>query len=283
MTDYRIDVACGREILTISPESPLRLLSGGLIGLDSADFDVEIGSYADDHGGYVRRRRFAEREIIIKFEITENPGIWRRRIASVINPREDCAITVSLDGVCRRIEAVPTGRIVFESKGRDDFITVTLRFLAPDPFLKAESEKRITFEKRIPLLTFPMNFYPSGKQTVGYRVRADGGTVKNEGDAPCGVVITIRARGGEVKNPYARYGDKFVRVIATLSDGDELTIDTRKRKKGVYVNGERRMIFDWKSVFFSLETGENELEVGADQGKEYMTVQCEYTPVYFGM
>ena len=35
MTDYRIDISCGDDMLTIAPDSPLRLLAGGLYGFDT--------------------------------------------------------------------------------------------------------------------------------------------------------------------------------------------------------------------------------------------------------
>lgn len=283
MTDYKIDIACGDDMLTIAPDSPLRLLAGGLYGFDSTDFDVETGSYADDNGGYIRRRRFAEREISVKFEITENDRMWRRQIVSLVNPRKDCTISVELDGVTRRISAVPVGRVTFEQESFYDITAANLRFIAPDPFLMAEKAQTVEFAQRVPLLTFPMNFYPGGSLTAGYTIHTDRAFAVNEGDAACGVIVTIKAQGGAVVNPSAACGDKFIRAAVTLSDGDELVIDTRKRKKGLYVNGESCLIFDWKSTFFSLEVGENEVKIDADSGKEYMAVRCEYVPLYFGL
>ena len=283
MTDYRIDISCGDDMLTIAPDSPLRLLAGGLYGFDSTDFDVETGSYADDNGGYIRRRRFAEREISIKFEITENDRMWRRQIVSLVNPRKDCMLSVEMDGIRRRISAVPVGRVTFEQESFFDITAAVLRFIAPDPFLMAEKAQVIEFAEKVPLVTFPMNFYPNGSLTAGYTIHTDSGMAVNGGDAPCGVIVTIRAQGGAVVNPCVSCGDRFVRTSVTLSDGDELVIDTRKRKKGIYVNGENRLIFDWKSTFFSLEVGENEVKIDADSGKEYMAVRCEYVPLYFGL
>lgn len=282
-TDYKVHISAGDAMLTIAPDSPLRLLAGGLYGFDSTDFDVETGSYADDNGGYIKRRRFAEREICIKFEITENDRIWRRQIVSLVNPRKDCMISVERDGVKRRISAVPIGRVTFEQENFWDITAVTLRFLAPDPFLMAEKAQVLEFVEKRPLLTFPMNFYPKGMMTAGYTIHTDCGTAENEGDAACGVIVTIRARGGSVVNPRVSCGDRFVRAVVTLDDGDELVIDTRKRKKGIYLNGENRLIFDRKSTFFSLAAGQNEVTIRADSGKEYMAVRCEYVPLYFGL
>ena len=281
--DYRIIISSGDKSLTVSPDAPLRLLEGGLSGFDSTDFDVTTGSYANDHGGYVRRRRFAEREIEIRFEITEDDSLWRRRILALVNPGQDCVISVRLRGIGRQIGAVPTDRVTFDQENFYDLTVVTLRFIAPDPFLTAEESQTFSFTRQVPLLTFPMNFYPRGSLAAGYTIHRDSGVARNEGDAACGVIVTVRARGGTVVNPRISCGDAFIRAVVNLNPGDEMVIDTRKRKKGIRINGENRLVFDWKSTFFSLEAGDNALSIDADSGKEYMAVRYEYVPLYFGI
>ncbi len=287
-TDYRIDIWGGGEEITISPNAPLRLLAGGLYGFDSTDYDVETGAYASDHGGYIKRRRFAEREMGITFEITENDRLWRRKLLSVVNPGRDCEITVRLGEVKRRIGVIPVGRVTFLQDSFYDRTVVKVRFLAPDPFFMAEEARHGAFVRHLPLLTFPMNFYPKKSLAAGYTVHTDRGNAANEGDVPCGVVITVSALGGEVVNPTVTLTAEdgttpFIRTSVTLADGDVMVIDTRRRRKGIRINGENRLVFDWKSTFFSLSAGDNALTVDADSGKEYMAVTYEYVPLYLGM
>ncbi|MBE6598956.1 MAG: phage tail family protein, partial [Ruminococcaceae bacterium] len=287
--DYRIDIAGRTGEISISPVSPLKLLSGGIKGFDSTDFDVATGAYANDNGGYIKKRRYAERLMELVFEITESDGEWRRRILSVVNPGCDCTITAKLYGTTRRITAVPVDRITFEQDSFYDRTTVKLRFMAPDPFFMSEETKTGAFIRTVPMLTFPMNFYKSksGKRAgvvPGYVIHTETGNAPNMGDVACGVVITVKAKGGSVVNPRITKassdgtGEEFIGITATLADGDELVIDTRRRQKGVKINGESRLIFDWKSTFFSLDVGDNMLTIDAAGGKEYMAVRYEYVP-----
>ncbi len=281
--DYRIDISSKGGEITLSPESALRLLVGGLSGLDSTDFDVVTEAYANDNGGYVKRRRFAERDIGLTFEITENDGLWRRQILAVVHPLADCEITVHMDGVTRRITAIPVERVTFRRDSFYDRSVVTLRFTAPDPFLMAEKASGGTFVRKLPLLTFPMTFYPHGRLTAGYAAHTDSGNAFNAGDVACGVVITIKAQGGDVVNPRISCGEHTISTTVTLTEGDEMVMDTRTRRKGIRLNGQNRLVFDWKSTFFSLEAGDNVLTADADEGKENMAVTYEYTPLYVGM
>ena len=83
-------------------------------------------------------------------------------------------------------------------------------------------------------------------------------------------------------NPGIRLGEKFVRLNATLFDGDEVVIDTRPKMKRVSVNGRRVFTFDRDSEFFSLPAGENRLCITADSGGEFMDAEIEFHEVYFG-
>lgn len=278
---YRITIDCGADRLVIGPTEPLKLLAGGLVGFDSTGFDVASSPYADDHGGTLIRRRFAERELSLRFELTENASLWRRRILSLISPQTDCVLHTEFDGQKRCIAAIPCGRVTVEQAGLFDLPAMTLRFLAPDPFWMAEESRVITFSEQVKLLTFPMNFYPKQSMTPGYVIRASHTNAVNEGNAPCGVTVVIQANGGTVVNPVIRCGSQFVRVLASLNAGEEAVIETRKRRKSLMINGKASYAFDRRSSFFSLSVGQNALSMEAAEGAEYMTVRLEYVPLYF--
>ena len=93
---YIIRLTSGKHTLEIAPDAPCRLLAGGLIGFDCTGLDVSVRPYASRNGGYPERRRFAERELGLIFEIDadeeETEAIrrrivtMRRRMASVSSP-----------------------------------------------------------------------------------------------------------------------------------------------------------------------------------------------------
>lgn len=285
MKDYEIKLSCARGSLTVSPRSACKLIAGGLSGFDSSGFDVSVSPYAALQGGEVTRRRFATRELSITFEIDAVDGeadSIRRGIVSMMDPREDMEMCVTLDGVTRRITVIPYGKADFSRATLYECVLVTLRFISPTVFFTDGAGKRIRFHEVAPLYTFPMNFISGAGTVTGYYRVSDGADITNRGDGECGIVAKIRASGGSVENPGIRLGEKFVRVNSTLSDGDEVEIDTRPKLKRVCINGNRVFTFDRDSEFFSLPQGENRLSITADSGGEFIDAEILFHEVYFG-
>ncbi len=286
MTDYMIKLSSGNKTLEISPNSECRLVEGGLSGFDCTGFDVKLNPYAILQGGYVQKRRFAERELGLTFEISvlgEAANSVRRRIVSMMNPREDLELEIHMYGVNRRISVIPYDEAQFFRATFADYTEVSLKFISPAVFFSDTKSEVIRFRDAVPIFTFPLNFM-SGAGTVSgvYRV-SDKTTAKNDGDGECGIVAKIRASGGNVINPGIKCGDNFVKCPITLYDGDELIIDTRARMKNIYLNGERFFSFERDSVFFDLPMGECQMSVLCTSGGEYIEAEVEYTPIYFGL
>lgn len=286
MTDYRIKLYSKDRVLEIASDTACKLLAGGLVGFDSTGFDVKVGSYAVISGGTVTKRRFAERELKIKFEIgevgDEGEGI-RRKIISMMDPREDLRLEIELFGVAREIAVIPYGEAKFERESFADNITVTLSFIAPTVFFCDREMRLIRFREVASLFTFPMTFIKGAGTEVGiYRV-SDTATAVNDGDGECGITLKLRASGGEVVSPGIKCGEKFIKTSLTLSDGDVLEIDTRPKMKNVTLNGERTFAFDRDSEFFSLPSGESVLSITADSGAEFIEAEVIFVPVYFGV
>jgi hypothetical protein len=285
MKNYEIKLTSARGSFTISPRSACKLVAGGLSGFDSSGFDVSVSPFAALQGGVATRRRFATRELSLTFEIDavgDEADAIRRDIVSMMDPREDIELCVNLGGACRKITVIPYGRADFSRATLCDRVLVTLRFVAPAVFFTDEAGKRVRFHEVAPLFTFPMNFISGAGTVTGFYRVSDGADVTNRGDGECGIVAKIRASGGSVVNPGIRLGEKFVRLNAVLSDGDEVVIDTRPKMKRVSVNGRRVFTFDRDSEFFSLPAGENRLCITADSGGEFMDAEIEFHEVYFG-
>lgn len=283
---YKIRLTSGGHTLELSPDAPCRLLAGGLIGFDCTGLDVSVRSYASRHGGYPERRRFAERELGLVFEIDAGPDETeeiRRRIVTMMNPVQTCEIDAEIYGVHRKISVIPCGEALFERETMHDRPEVSLEFIAPDVFFRAAEPEEIVFRDPVPLLTAPMSFFAGAGMTTGIMRTTDTTRLINEGDAECGIVAEITADGGDIVNPGISCGEEFVLCPVTLSDGDTLVIDTRDRRKNIYLNGERYFYFDRRSTFFSLPAGENIVTVLCDDGAEYIRARLEYVPLYFGI
>lgn len=286
MSTYKIIYISGDHRLEIAPEAECRLVEDGLHGFDCTGFDVKIQPYAASHGGYAQTRRFAERELSLTFEIAahgERAEEIRRKIISMTSPETDGTLDVTLFGVRRTIEVIPADEQEFVRGTFSDCIEVTLHFIAPLVFFRDYDGEFVRFRDAAPILTFPMNFMAGAGTVSGMYRTTDTVRAENPGDTECGIVAKIRAKNGSVVNPGLKCGDKFIRCPMTLEDGDELVIDTRRRRKNITKNGERCFTFERDSTFFSLPRGVTTLAVTCGSGGEYVECEIEYVPAYYGM
>lgn len=285
-SDYRVtltDPVSGRG-LTVAPEERCRLSEGGFTGFGCTGFDVTVRSYASRNGGYAQKRRFAERQLALTFEIDGNcADEVRRDVEALMDPAHDLELDVLAFGVHRRITVIPAEEADWYRQGVRGPAEVTLRFVAPAVFFRDAEEKTVVFRDACPMLTFPMNFMAGAGTVSGLYRTTDEAGVDNPGDGECGLVAVIRASGGSVVNPGVSMGGKSVRCPLTLADGDELVIDTRPGQKNILKNGVRCFAFTPDSVFFSLPAGTSVVSVTCDSGGEYVDAEISFTPLYYGM
>jgi len=281
---YKIIFRSGKYEIEISPEADCKLVERGFSGYSSTGFDVKVASYASNVGGYAQRRRFAEREIELVFEIVGGTDDEiRRRLITMMNPMAECTLDIEMFGVRRVIEVIPNEEAVFDRATFYDSTEVTLRFISPSVFFKDHEGRKVRFHDSCPMLTFPMSFMAGAGTVAGIFRTTDKTTIENPGDYECGIVAVIKAAGGDVVGPGISCGQYFIKCPITLSDGDEIVIDTRPKMKNIYKNGERSFNFDKNSTFFTLPAGESTLRVTSDSGGEFMDAYVEFTPLYFGM
>ena len=156
---YKIIYKVGDRSFEISPNSHAKLLENGLVGFDCTSFDVKVSSYATLDGGYASRRRFAERELSLTFEIDAlDADVVRRKLVSILDPRVDGELDVTIGDVQRKISVIPCGEPTFTRPTINSHIVVTLNFVAPAVFFSDSSKKAYGYYYSRPLLTFPMNF-----------------------------------------------------------------------------------------------------------------------------
>ena len=198
---YKITLSSGTKTFVISPDSGAHLIEGGLSGFDAAGIDVSTRSYASHAGGYIQKRRFTERELSLTFELSRDADYsLRRRIVSMLDPAADTELEIQLGDIHRKITVIPCDEPVFSRPTFSDTTKVTLYFVAPSVFFRSDEESASILSEKSPLLTFPMNFTADTGLTAGISLTTGIGKVTNPGDGECGLVITIRANGGEVEN-----------------------------------------------------------------------------------
>lgn len=113
---------------------------------------------------------------------------------------------------------------------------------------------KITFPQPIPLGVYDTNMTK---------------TYTNEGDAECGMEITIIALG-EVKNPVIYKDDgTFIGVDVSMVGGDNIVINTKRGQKSITMNGSNIFSKIRKgSTFLQMDVGDNEFTIDSEEGTE---------------
>ncbi len=161
-------------------------------------------------------------------------------------------------------------------------ISLNLSLLCPEGyFLSADS-----FSENIAGIVgrtgWPYMAQNSYGRLVGIYSFAETVYLDNDGDAEayCRAVFTAR---GEVTNPKLIAGDGFVRVIGTMTTGDVLMIDGRR--KTITLNGENISTWLDKASSFdgiTFAIGTNSVGFAADIGSNVLDVYIYYNKRYMG-
>jgi len=283
-----LDPSSGKQIqIGTGEKAMLRLLEDGMTGFGPTQLIVDTESYADGTGAYPVKRQFGERYLSITAELIPSASAdvhaLRRKICAMLSPLATLEMQVTLGGVTRKIDVIPCGKPVFHQSTLFSPVEVFLPFVAPSPLYRAAKEEKIIFWQSLPMLTFPMNFMVGAGTAAGYYRNTDTATINNTGDGPCGFIAVITAVGGDIVNPCIVSGNRYIRLMLTLKEGESASVDTRPRQKNVWVNGERRFIFHRESDFFLLDVGDNIIRITADSGVENLSASLTYTPLYYGI
>lgn len=285
MTPYiRFVLELGGKILTISKKSVFRLVS--FEGIEASDFAVTVVENGSVDGGYIQSVQIEPRTTSITFAInditrTEELRIW---LIKFFTPKAKGILTVSRGGVSRQIGFNLASRPEFRQQNIiENKLVVSVPLICPDPYFYDVLPGEVRFLTYNPLASFPLTSMAAVGATTGLMTVTDTVVVENNGDAPVGVICEITATGGPVSNPRITCNGSYVRVIKDMTMDDTVKVDTRERRKNIYVNGISEFIFDRTSVFFSLPVGKNTLTISADTGLTNATTTVSYTLKYYGV
>lgn len=109
-------------------------------------------------------------------------------------------------------------------------------------------------------LAFPVDGIPFGEYDLNMTR-----TYTNDGDADCGMVISIVALG-DVLNPTIYKSDgSFIGVNDSMEAGDEIIINTVRGEKAITKNGVNILSkIKAGSTFLQMDTGDNEFTIDSD-------------------
>ena len=255
-------------------------------GIESPDYDVRAEEYSTMPGGYLSEEHVPVRNVSLTFTVDDiyRTEEERKKLISFFGIGKTGELEVERAGAKRKLQIRMAASPTFEQANiHTDRLKVTVQMMALSPYFEATVPVEIRFGTVIPLLNFPLTFVSGVGVDFGKPEVTDYAVLYNDGDVGAGLVLTVRASGGRITNPYVYLDREYVRVLTVLEAGDELVIDTRTGKKSIRINGENRLLFDRNSTFFSVPPGEHTVRVGADGGKEYIDAQTEIVYQYNGV
>lgn len=172
---------------------------------------------------------------------------------------------------------------------------LTWTILCPNPYLQSEGNFGKDIAEIVPMFGFPfMSYLPASEGSIegfpeGFAVSLHSFTrdvdISNDGDVPSGMRVIIRADGAVV-NPMVRIGDGFIRVKASMTQGDEIELDASTRPPTVTMNGANAMnMLDRASNIMDMliSVGNTTIEYDADDGYQNMSVSVFFNKQYLGV
>lgn len=238
----------------------------------------------------------ADRTASLVYVGPRDPRGVRDEALSFFNPRHAFAVHVTHMGVTRWCEGRLTDRQCVIQPSRYP-CRVTFTILCMDPFMRSEDHNESSLTDAAPMFGFPYvshvrQVLPDGsKKPVGFlasKMLYDGlNTIYNSGDIEtcCRIVCSF---DGPVKNPKFTKDGRFVQVLTTFKDGDELVIDFETAPPRVLVNGTNAIQLCSRDSNFTgmqMQVGPNVFQYEGSSAAEraYMHVQVLFYKRYLGV
>ena len=249
-------------------------------GITQINSEIGAATTPNMDGDTVNTVRSQPRGIILDLRIKDTVSVEmaKRHILRTVKPKQvgrlvflkdDRAMDIS--GV---VEAITMPR--FEENG----VTMQITLYCSLPYWQDVENVMLEISRVIDLHYFPVDAgglaFPAEGIPLGEYDMNMTRTYENDGDAECGLVITIIALA-DAQNPTIYKSDgSFIGVNESMVAGDEIVINTNRGAKSITKNGVNILNkIKAGSKFFQLETGDNELTVDTDsetKGNVYFIV-----------
>ena len=257
---------------------------GSITGLSASDYEIRTSQNGAYDGVYVDNAVIHERYIDMNFQISsfKNSVATRNMLLGFFSPKHKYTLFIERNGVSRRIGA-EVASFKIDPESEYDYYVGDISLMCPDPYFSDAADITKKFLQYAPMLTFP-TISPRGAGAIsGIQTVSETFTIDNEGDAEFGVLVKIECYGGIMEHPKISCNDSFVSLPRlTLNPGDALIIDTRDYPS-IKLNGADYLIYDPRSVFFTLKTGRSTLNIQADSGVRNARTEITYANRYLGV
>lgn len=266
----------------------------GLENWANLPHSVSVQENASYDGGTVTNRRITTVDRSVHAVLRDPGENERARLDAVMffNPKHFFAAYLTYQGRTLWCEGAQAGFTcdtgnVYQPVEFDWTLMCPMPFLlSVDDFGKdvARIRGKFGFPVHSVIASTPTGVYKRGFIAGAYDF-AGSVDIDNDGDLPTFPRVEVKADGAVV-NPKISIGDKFVRYVGSMTDGDSLLIDFTQRPPRVEFNGANAINnVDRASTFtgFAIEVGDNEFTYTADSGENVMSVVLRYHKRYLGI
>ena len=254
-----------------------------LLGADGTDADITKVKGVGQDGSTVTNVNLADRELrvlaSIKGETKEEIAKHRAKLLQVFNPKVKGWLQYEYGDTKRRIRCQVEKAPVFSKQNRSfkyqDFL---IDLLCPNPYWQDINTTQKEIVTWIGGISFPLQL-PTQFATAGPKII----NIINSGDVETPIRLEVT---GTATNPkiLKRLTGEFIKVNRTLATDDTLVITTDFGNKRVEQNGVNVFNYiDLNSTFFSLDVGDNVIELITDDVTDNANIKISYRNRYLGV
>lgn len=264
-----------------------RIPSNGLDGFGVIENDISKTDNAIGDGANITSSKVSDKDRTVKaFYNGKDKQQVRHLAVAFFNPKKTYKLYLTYMGLTRWCE----GRLYkFSLPTANVYAPLELQFtlLCPQPYLRSHDDFGNDIASVTPMVAFPyLSAYAGQNYIIG---RATGRfnfsqelILSNDGDVDTACRAVFRAKG-PVSNPKLVINGNYVRVIASMKNGDELTIDFTQSPPTVRLNGVNAIgMADRSSSFNNMDLviGDSIIKFDADAGSDLLEVSVYYNKLY---
>lgn len=248
-------------------------------GMTGVASDIASSTTPSMDGDKINNIRTQPRGIVLDLRIKDCVSVEeaKRYILRTIKPKQVGKLILNQGGrelnISGVVEAISMPRF-------DQEITMQVTMYCSNPYWQDVENVLLEISRILNMHYFPIDVgglaFPVEGVVMGEYDLNMTRSYTNDGDAECGMIITIVALAN-VTNPAIYKPDgSFIGVIDNMVLGDEIIINTNRGEKGITKNGKNILSKIMPgSTFIQLDTGDNELTINSDgetEGNVYFTL-----------
>lgn len=267
---YKLEfISAKGSVLPLTSNSRFKLAN--VDGLTTASVNLSSTTISGMDGDFVNEKRTIPRGIVLDLAIENDVENVKRYILQYVKPKQRGILRMTQDDRETQITGIVE---TIEMPRYSSNVTMQISLYCSYPYWEDVEYIIQEISEIINLHYFTdypddMLYFPEDGIPFGEYDENRTQIINNEGDVAVGMEIHIIAIGN-VTNPviYNSSGE-YIGVDMSLTNNDEVIINTSKGQKTVTVNGESKISkLRRGSTWLQVETGENEFTIDSEDGTE---------------